>query len=196
MRDTTKYNNHRCLLLNADFSPLRIISWQRAIVWSLRYETNTEYSIEILAHYNSDFIKCSGGRLHPIPAVAKTSHYFDVYKRNINFSRKNIFIRDNFTCQYCGIKYHYSKLTYDHVIPKSKWNHSGSSTCWKNIVTACCRCNRKKGNKTPEEAGMTLLNIPQIPQYNHKYLPWFNVLSNIEYNLAWKDFLHKDYLPQ
>lgn len=196
MKEITHNHHKRCLLLNADFSPLRIISWRRAMLWSLKYGMNTKYSIEILA-YHDEHIQCSGGKIYYIPSVAKSNYYFDLYNRkNIHFSRQNIFIRDNFTCQYCGIKYHYNKLTYDHVIPKSKWTQSASSTCWKNIVTACYKCNRKKGNKTPEEAGMTLLNIPQMPSYNHKYLPWYKILSNIEYASVWKDFLHKDYLPQ
>jgi hypothetical protein len=192
MKDKT--NHRRCLLLNADFSPLRIISWQRAIVWSLKYETDTEYSIEILAHYKDDFIKCSGGQQYPIPAVAKTSHYFDVYKRNINFSRKNLFIRDNFTCQYCGVQYAQNQLTYDHVVPKSR--HIGNkklSTNWTNIVTACVKCNAKKANKTPEEANMALLKEPVQPKYSTLYLPWHKDLITIGISHAsyveWEPFI-------
>lgn len=187
-------NHRRCLLLNADFSPLRIISWQRAIVWSMNYDDGSSYSIDILAHYKDDYIKCSGGKQYPIPAVAKTIQYFDVYQRNINFSRKNLFLRDDFTCQYCGIEYPANQLTYDHVIPKSRHKENRKhSTNWTNIVTACVKCNAKKGNKTPEEANMVLLKKPIRPKYSTIYLPWHKDLLNIGMSHAsyeeWKPFI-------
>ena len=165
-----KTKNTKCLLLNADFSPLSIIDWHKAIVWFIRYEHNTKYGIDIIDFYKDDHI-VGVNKNYPIPAVARTKRYFKISKQNVNFSRKNIFIRDNFTCQYCNKIFSYQELTYDHVIPKSLWDHNqGSPTCWTNIVTACIKCNRIKGNRTPKQANMPLQNLPVIPNKNPKYL--------------------------
>lgn len=174
---SNKAEHSRCLLLNADMTPLRIISWQRAIVWSMKYENDPGYAIEILNYYKDKYIHGPNSKRYPVPAVAKTVRYFNVYNRKINFSRYNLFIRDNFTCQYCGQKYANSQLTYDHIIPKSRYAANRKlSTNWHNIVTACRACNHKKGNKTPKEAGMTLLQPPIEPKYSIEYLPWYKEL--------------------
>ena len=76
--------------------------------------------------------------------------------------RKQVYKRDNFTCQYCNNKFPTTKLTYDHVIPKSLWTLNTSPTCWTNIVTACIQCNFKKSNKTPTQADMPLQKEPFI----------------------------------
>lgn len=81
--------------------------------------------------------------------------------RTIKFSRRNVFDRDRHTCQYCGNKYHRDELSMDHVIPKSK----GGPPTYTNIVTACKACNRFKDDRTPEEAGMTLLRQPSAPKW-------------------------------
>jgi len=175
--------NLRCLLLNADFTPLKIINWQKAIVWSLRYNTNYDSSIEIIEYYKNKFIQGACGKQYPLPLIAKTNKFFNLYNKPINFSRKNLYIRDNYTCQYCGQKFIISELTYDHVVPKSKFKGKRHQcTNWYNVVTACVRCNFKKGNRTPEEASMELINIPIQPKYSIDYLPWAKDLSNIDYS--------------
>jgi hypothetical protein len=191
---SSKAENSKCLLLNADYVPLRIISWQRAIVWSIRYENNNNYGIEIISYYNDKHIQGAGNKQYPVPAVAKTLRYFNLYNRKINFSRNNLFIRDNYTCQYCGVQFCSSQLTYDHIIPKCRFDHEKrkQSTNWQNIVTACRPCNHKKGNRTPKEAGMTLIGNPIQPNYSVQYLPWFGELTTISnspsYEL-WKPFI-------
>jgi 5-methylcytosine-specific restriction endonuclease McrA len=80
-------------------------------------------------------------------------------KRPPKFSRKNINLRDNWTCQYCGKKCRSGEYNYDHVTPKSR----GGGMSWKNIVFSCIPCNSKKGGRTPEEAGMVLLREPWVP---------------------------------
>lgn len=180
-----------CLLLNVDYTPVTIIDWRKAICWYFRIQNQRRSNIEILAYHNDSIIGLNAE--YQLPSVIKSNIYIRTYRKNVKFSRQNLFLRDNSTCQYCGNKYHHSKLTYDHVVPKSKWKNKSSPTCWHNIVTACYRCNRKKGNKTPDEAGMHLLNKPHVPQFHKKYLPWFGMLSNIEYSSTWKDFLDKDY---
>lgn len=180
----------KCLLLNADYSPLKTISWKRAMVWSIKYKDCPEYGIEILDYYINEYIHGTGGRLYKVPSVAKTLKYFNVYNRKINFSRTNLFIRDDFTCQYCGTKLSQSQLTYDHIIPKCRFHKNRTlSTNWTNIVTACRPCNHKKANRTPSEAGMYLIKQPIEPQYGLKYLPWYQELSTINQNSPWEPFI-------
>lgn len=189
--------NSRCLLLNADFSPLSIMSWQKAVGWSMKYQNNPKFGIDIIDFYKNDFISGVNNKKYPIPAVARTKRYFKITKQNVNFSRKNIFIRDNFTCQYCDKQFSYNELTYDHVIPKSAWNYNtGSPTCWTNIVTACISCNRKKGNKTPKQANMPIKNLPIVPNKSPKYLPITLYLSKIKTEIPeeWNLYLPESYI--
>ena len=190
-----KVKNSRCLVLNADYTPLGIINWQRALVWSVQYETNSPMSIDIIDFYKDDYV-IGINKKHPIPAVVKTNRYFKLHNQSVNFSRKNLFIRDSYTCQYCNQQKDLNKLTYDHVIPKSKWKNKNSSpTCWTNIVTACVECNRKKGNRTPTQANMALKNLPYQPSKSFKYLPVVGLLLNIRTDIPdeWKDYLPDSY---
>ena len=130
-----RIQNSKCLVLNADYSPLGIIGWQKALVWSVKYDQGSAMSIDIIDFYKNDWIIGAAFKKYSIPAVIKTNKYFKLHNQTVNFSRKNLFIRDNYTCQYCHQKKEINKLTYDHVIPKSKWKHTNSSpTCWTNIV--------------------------------------------------------------
>lgn len=190
-------DNHKlCLLLNGDYSPLSIITWKKALIWSFKYEDNHRYGIEIIDFYKNDCI-IGINKNYPVPAIAKTKRFFKINKQNIVFSRKNIFIRDNFTCQYCWNQFNHNDLTYDHVIPKSKWDYNkGSPTCWTNIVTSCVDCNRKKGNKTPKQANMSLKTFPIEPTKGAKYLPISHLLLKIKDNIPqeWNVYLPDAYL--
>jgi len=191
-----KAQNSRCLLLNADFSPLSIIHWKKAVIWHMKYEDDPKYGIDIVDFYKNDHINGVNNKKYPIPAVARTKKYFKSHKQTVTFSRRNIFIRDEYTCQYCGLKFDHSYLTYDHVIPKSVWHSvSSSPTCWTNIVTACVDCNRKKGNKTPKQANMPLKNLPIMPSKSTRYLPVSHYLFKIKHNipLEWKIYLPDSY---
>jgi len=188
-------NHKECLVLNADYTPLSIVCWQKAITWYFRFQNEPKYAIEIIDFYSNDHIK-GINKTFPIPAIAKTVKYFKINQQELNFSRKNIFLRDDHRCQYCGNKFDYNLLTYDHVIPKSKCNYNnGSPTVWTNIVTSCIECNRKKGNKTPKEAGMPLVSLPFKPNKNSKYLPISYKLRNIRYEIPveWSPYLPKSY---
>ncbi len=144
----------RALLLNATYEPLKIISWQRAIIlWF-------QGKVEVL-EYHSVFARsvCSSFQ---IPSVLRLKNY--VRPRNfgvVRFCRENVYIRDNFTCQYCSHQFPVRVLTLDHVIPVSK---SGPKS-WTNVVAACRECNQRKGNKTPKSAGMPLLREPKAPSW-------------------------------
>jgi hypothetical protein len=174
-----KTNHKKCLLLNVDYTPITVISWKRAIVWYFKYEQNNNYGIDILDFYKNDHILGVSNKKFPIPAITKTKRYFHVHNEKVIFSRKNIFIRDDYTCQYCNKKFDYKELTYDHVIPKSSWVSKSTSTCWTNIVTACFSCNNKKGNRTPKEANMPLNKPPVKPERRLRYLPIYDYLSTI-----------------
>lgn len=188
--------NSKCLLLNADYTPLGIISWKKALIWSIKYEQQDRLGIQIIDFYKNDYILGVNNKKYPIPAVAKTCRYFRINHHTVKFSRKNLFIRDNYSCQYCGKQSDNNSLTYDHVIPKSFWkNNIGSPTCWTNIVTACVQCNRKKGNRTPKQANMPLLNTPIVPQKNIKYLPVSHHLDKIKTDMPseWSIYLPEFY---
>lgn len=189
-----KVQNSKCLVLNADYTPLAIVDWKRAITWSLM---DSKYAhIEVIDFYKNDYISGTNSKKFPIPAVIKTSKYFRVNNAKVNFSRKNLFIRDNYSCQYCGQTKEISTLTYDHVIPKSLWkNKNGSPTNWTNIVTACVDCNRRKGNRTPKQANMPLRNLPIIPNKNPKYLPISHFLLRIRSDIPseWMIYLPDSY---
>lgn len=184
----------KCLLLNADYAPFGLIDWDKAIVWGLKeQEYKQSYSIEIIDFYKYDFIQGTNKKF-PVPAVARIKKFLKINNYSINFSRKNILIRDDYTCQYCYKKFNINELTYDHVIPKSKWKQNTSPTNWTNIVTCCIRCNRHKGNKTPSEANMRLKNIPIRPYKNNKFLPIIQCLSTIkEIPTEWSQYIPDSY---
>lgn len=95
-----------------------------------------------------------------IPAVIRLTKAVRRTKKDLKFSRINVYSRDAFSCLYCGSKKPPRKLTYDHVKPRVQ----GGKTEWDNIATACDACNRKKGGRTPEQAGMRLLRQPVKPK--------------------------------
>lgn len=190
-----KTNHKKCLLLNADYSPFGIIDWTKAIIWSMKaYETEDSYPVEIIDFYQNDFIQGINKKF-PVPAVARTKKFFKINDYGVNFSRRNILIRDNYTCQYCCEVFPIDQLTYDHVIPKSIWRLDRSPTNWTNIVTCCIKCNRKKGNRTPSEAKMKLKNVPIRPQKNHKFLPVVQSLITIKDDMPqeWQIYLPESY---
>jgi 5-methylcytosine-specific restriction endonuclease McrA len=152
--------------------------------------------LNIVDFYKNDYISGVNGKKYPIPCVARTKRFFKINRSTIMFSRKNIFIRDDYTCQYCGSRLE-NDLTYDHVIPKSRWDYNkGSPTSWTNIVTACVQCNRKKGDKTPKEAKMSLKKLPITPSKTIRYLPITHHLHKIKDSIPneWKIYLPNSYL--
>ena len=132
--------------------------------------------------YFEGYVTASSGRKFPMPAVVMVTKYIKKKRKHIPFSRKNVFLRDQMTCQYCGLYDISSKnLTYDHVIPRAIWRNRGyigTPTTWTNIVTCCEPCNKKKADKTPKQSGLTLLRAPKEPN-PHQYIlglsPWCKV---------------------
>jgi len=107
-----------------------------------------------------EWIGTSRGPL-PAPRVILLSVFDRVPRRHVRFSRVNVMTRDGFTCQYCGERPSRSQLNLDHVIPRA---HGGRST-WENVVVSCLDCNRRKGGRTPEQAGLRLSRAPACPRW-------------------------------
>jgi len=108
----------------------------------------------------------SARRSFALPSVLKLKTYIRPWiAGRMKLSRENIYLRDNYTCQYCAIRFAPKQLTFDHVVPVSK----GGQKSWENIVTACQKCNHKKSDRTPREAGMPLLNRPKKPNWRPKF---------------------------
>jgi 5-methylcytosine-specific restriction endonuclease McrA len=120
-----------------------------------------------------------------VPKIIRLVVYDKLPKATIKFNRKNIFARDNNKCQYCGKKVPTSELSLDHVIPRTQ----GGTSNWKNIVCACTNCNKHKGGRRPEEAGMRLICKPVKP----RHCPIIQLkLGSNKYN-SWKQFLNNAY---
>ncbi len=95
-----------------------------------------------------------------LPIVIKLNKLVEGFVASVGFSSARVFFRDNYTCQYCGVRFPERELTLDHVIPKSR----GGDASWENQATACKACNNRKADRTPEEAGMKLLSVPSKPR--------------------------------
>lgn len=149
----------KVLVLNASYEPLNITNWRRAIVLLLKGKAEQ-------VEHNGRYIYPD----FPLPTVIRLRHYIRVPYKEIPLTRRNILYRDGHSCQYCG--YIGSDLTLDHVLPRSR----GGKDTWENMVTACVRCNVRKGSRTPEEARMPLRHLPRKP---HSSL-YFEVSKQVE----------------
>ena len=129
-----------------------------------------------------------------VPRVIRTVYFSKVPTRKVRLNRKNIYLRDGNTCQYCGKVFASEDLNLDHVLPRAQ----GGISSWTNLVCSCYKCNNKKGSKTPEEAKMKLIRKPYEPknttmfnvnffdQGSHKYDSWKNFLSEVYWNIELK----------
>lgn len=155
----------RTLELNVDYQPisyypLSTVPWTKVMFWvykSLeRIRNNERPIITVLSEYD-ELVRTPSGNFR-LPSVV--AHNIMVpTRKTVPFNKKNVFLRDNFTCQYSGKVHSYHELTFDHVIPRSK----GGKTSWDNIVTCSNEINRLKADKTPKEAGLKLIKKPVKP---------------------------------
>ncbi|MBD2103138.1 HNH endonuclease [Leptolyngbya sp. FACHB-261] len=136
----------KVLVLNASYEPLNITNWRRAVVLLIKGKAEQ-------VEHNGKYVYPE----FPIPTVIRLRAYVRVPYKEIPLTRRNLLHRDSHTCQYCS--YTGDDLTLDHVIPRSR----GGGDVWENVVTACVRCNVKKGSRTPKEANMPLLTSPRRP---------------------------------
>ncbi len=143
-------NNLYTLKLDASWQPIEIVDAYKgfSLVFSGRARVVEDYSLQACA-------------LFCFPSVVVLNNYIRKKGFTVPPSRKTIFFRDNYQCQYCGNNFMKHQLTLDHVIPKSR----GGLKSWENLSSCCVPCNQKKGNKTPSEARMDMLKEPMEPSW-------------------------------
>lgn len=149
----------RTLILNRDGNPISISSWIKS--FTLVYIKGVAIELDF---YKTLKVKDTKGRNYPVPAVIMLKKQVPYRHFMVAFSKRNVLLRDNFLCQYCGYAGSSGDLNFDHIIPKSRWTAQTTPTNWQNIVTCCYRCNEKKGNKLLHEVGMKLLKHPGPPR--------------------------------
>ncbi len=175
--------NLRTLVLNADmqplsWAPLSVWSWQQALVAVMQNR------VVQLKSYD-DVMVHSASQHYEVPAVVALKRYRK--RKSVSFTRFHVFLRDEFTCQYCGKQFMAKDLTFDHVQPRSR----GGLTRWENIVTACGPDNLRKANKTPREAHMKLMRPPFAPT-PHQLDAAARLLPRVRQDLhqTWMDYLY------
>ena len=163
------------LVLNSDYEPLNVCNMRRAIL--LIHLGKAE-----VLHASHRTIRTFEGEL-PSPSVLKLRHHVRRPLPQLRLSRRSIFARDEYECQYCGQSG--KDLTIDHILPK----RLGGGASWENLVACCRRCNSKKGDKTLAQTGMRLRKEPRRP----RFVPY---ISLAKYVAGQKNELWRDYLPQ
>jgi 5-methylcytosine-specific restriction endonuclease McrA len=165
------------LLLNADgapvsFLPLSVINWQEAIKYMVLDKAN------VLA-WHENWIVRSANWETPVPSILMLREYMKP-KSTIRYSKSNVFLRDNYTCAYCGDKLEKSKCTLDHVVPTS---HGGKTT-FENTVCACGPCNANKGNNKKI--------VPKFKPHRPDFYELVNKRKRMSFQLrheAWRDYI-------
>ncbi len=137
------------LVLNATYEPINVTAARRALVLVLKGTATAE-------EVDGSFIH-SARVTFRIPSVIRLTEFRRIPHQTRALSRKNILMRDRYTCQFCGRALPAGELTLDHVIPRSKGGH----TDWDNLVACCHKCNTFKGNRSPEDAGLKLRRQPR-----------------------------------
>lgn len=168
----------RTLVLNQGYQPHRIVDWDdacealykgSATIVEVYDEPLRTIRVDELDHFEFEYTmqawveKCitdqdSDEITLMMPSVIRLVNNVP-FQKGIRYSKRNMFVRDDYTCQYCGSKLPKDQLNREHIFPRSR----GGQTTWKNTVTACYDCNSKKRDRTPEEAGMSLICEPAVP---------------------------------
>lgn len=140
----------RALVLNSSFEPLGLVSANRAVILAISRKA------EIL--HADEQVPVRSEHLHmDLPTVIRLNYFVYVpYHAGATLSRRAVFARDSFACQYCGRP----AENIDHVMPRSR----GGAHIWENVVASCRPCNSRKENRTPAEAGMKLSTVPYAPR--------------------------------
>lgn len=196
---------NRVLKLNRNYQPLEIITAKEAfnLLWKDYAEVVVVEDGSYANHTFSSWAEISELKevlgdwaeydewIHTpsltleVPRVIRVLTYNEIPKHGIRLTRKNIYSRDNNTCQYCGKKFPTEKLNIDHVVPKSR----GGKNTWDNLACSCFKCNQKKRDRNPDEAGMKLIRKPFKPKHN----PHFTIhIGHAKYQ-SWKNFISHAY---
>lgn len=164
------------LVLNVTYEPLKVIDWQRAVVlWC-------QGKVEIVETHDREVRAVTF--TFRMPSVVRLLRLVRARRAHVvPFTRANIYLRDDYTCQYCVRSFASEDLTFDHVVPQAEGGRRG----WDNIVTACVPCNRRKGARTPTAAGMHLRRQPRRPTAS----PVFRVTLGLRKTPErWRDYLY------
>ena len=122
-----------------------------------------------------------------VPRVIQLTRFDRVPRSRVKFTRANIYLRDQYRCQYCGVKGKKPELNIDHMVPRSR----GGRSTWDNVVVACLPCNRRKANRLPEEAGMFPSRKPKRPRWH----PTLTPMGAAPPHPQWQPFLEAVYWP-
>lgn len=161
------------LVLNATYEPLSVVSVKRAVVLLLKEKAELIEAAEA-------YLRAENFQI-PRPLVIRLVYFVKIPRRmSLPVTRRTILARDNYTCQYCAATPVRQELTLDHVLPRSR----GGKITWENVVTACKKCNGRKGSRTPAEANMLLLTEPVRPRYLA-----IAALTNLEVRQAWNKYM-------
>jgi 5-methylcytosine-specific restriction endonuclease McrA len=164
------------LVLNSNWQPVGVATVARALVKvfndTARVVDPTDYRVygwsdwqSLVPHHDEPFVQASRDRRLRVPEVVTLTGYDRVPANAVTFSRRNVFKRDHYTCQYCGCQPGSEELTIDHVVPRAQ----GGTSRWENCVLACVECNKRKADRTPQQANMTLHKKPARPVWKPIY---------------------------
>ena len=159
------------LVLNQSYEPINVCNVRRAFVLLFRGKAEA-------LEYNHAVVR-TVQQTYPCPSVIRLLYLIRRPWPKARLTRREVFLRDQYTCQYCGTKTR--ELTLDHVLPR----HCGGSHSWENLVSACKACNHRKGGRTPREAHMSLIRQPRTPKGTSLYIFYEHVESYKE----WERFL-------
>jgi 5-methylcytosine-specific restriction endonuclease McrA len=160
------------LVLNANFEPINVCSMRRALTLLLAGKA------DMVANGRGEVRTVS--RVLPCPSVIRLEQMVHRPRQHVKLTRREVFRRDNYTCQYCGRKM--SDLTLDHVVPRSL----GGAHVWTNVVAACAACNHRKGGGRLEDSHMRLLRLPKEPPASAEYVFGRYMLAGDD---AWDPFI-------
>jgi len=195
--------NSSVLVLNKHYAAIRVVPVRRAMrmlfkkiaqIVAIEDDQYQQYDFDswrevsqFKAKYERDsheWIRCVRFEL-AAPRIIRLLLYDRLPRRQVKFTRRNIYARDRNRCQYCGKKFPMPELSLDHVVPRSR----GGGTTWSNVVCCCVRCNVRKGGRVPAEARMRLIAEPVKP----KRSPAVTLRLTSEKYASWKQFLNAAY---
>ena len=171
------------LVLNADYRPL---SYNPLSLWSWKDAFTALFLDRVTLVASYDVEARSPSRALRVPSVVALKNYVAL-ARSPAFTRYNIYLRDGFSCQYCGLRLPSGGLTFDHVVPRSR----GGLSSWENVVAACSPCNLRKGSLTPAEAAMWPSQMPFQPSVHHLHRNGRLFPPNYLHE-SWLDYLYWD----
>lgn len=170
-----KVLEHPTLVLNRNWQPVNVATVARALVllWneSARVVDPADFRLYDWADWSQLrptegelFLQAVRLRLR-VPEVITLTGYDRLPSAAVAFSRRNVFKRDQYRCQYCGVRPGSDELSIDHVVPRAQ----GGTSTWENCVLACIDCNKRKANRTPQQSGMRLRKVPSRPAWKPIY---------------------------